>query len=99
MRAIHRMGINRTFHIAALSTLTDPSLWRPAVILLLPTLLLQLAAPTYLRTRLSPSPAFVVIGSLALVLLTQLALPAVFALVHARRSSIPPPPVSALTRA
>ena len=69
------------------------------MILLLPTLLLQLAAPTYLRTRLSPSPVFVVIGSLALVLLTQLVLPAIFALVHARRNGRQAPATPALVRA
>ncbi len=99
MHATHRTRIYRTLHTAAGSTLTQPSLWRPAVILLLPTLLLQLAAPTYLRTRLSPSPVFVVIGSLALVLLTQLVLPAVFALVHARRNGRQAPATPALARA
>ena len=99
MHAAHRIRIYRTLHTAAGSTLTQPSLWRPAVILLLPTLLLQLAAPTYLRTRLSPSPVFVVIGSLALVLLTQLVLPAVFALVHARRNGRQAPATPVLARA
>ena len=99
MHATHRTRIYRTLHTAAGSTLTQPSLWRPALILLLPTLVLQLAAPTYLRTRLSPSPVFVVIGSLALVLLTQLVLPAVFALVHARRNGRQAPPTPALARA
>ena len=99
MHATHRPGIYSTLQIAIRSTMTQPSLWRPAVILLLPTLFLQLAAPTYLRTRLSPSPVFVVIGSLALVLLTQLVLPAVFALVHARRNGLEAPATPVLARA
>ena len=53
------------------ATLTLGALWIPALFLLLPTLALQLAAPHYLRTRLSPSPWFVVAGSLTIVFLTD----------------------------
>ena len=67
-------------------TLRSGALWLPALLLLLPTLALQLAAPHYLRTRLSPSPWFVVAGSLTIVLLTQMVMPAIFAMVHARRT-------------
>jgi hypothetical protein len=78
--------------------LSQPSLWIPALTLLLPTFALQVAAPTYLRTRLSPSPLFVIAGGLLLVLLTQMALPATIALVHARRTRTAPPDVRALLR-
>jgi len=98
MHATHRTRIYSTVQAAARSTLTQPSLWRPAVILLLPTLFLQLAAPSYLRTRLSPSPVFVVIGSLTIVLLTHVVLPAIFALVHARRNAVPAPSLLLLMR-
>jgi hypothetical protein len=66
------------------------TLWVPALIVLFPTLALQLAAPTYLRTRLSPSPWFVILGSVTLLLMTQIAMPAVFALVHALRTGTRP---------
>src|SRR5688572_8079545 len=75
------------------TTLSSISLWLPALTLLLPTLLLQLAAPHYLRTRLSPSPWFVVAGSLAILLLTQIAMPAIFAMVHVRRTGSGAPPL------
>jgi hypothetical protein len=71
---------------ALLGTVSLPSLWIPSLVLLLPTLVLQVAAPTYLRTRLSPSPFFVIAGALLLVLLTQIALPTTIALVHRRRT-------------
>ena len=73
------------------SSMASPSLWVPALALLLPTLVFQLAAPTYLRTRLSPSPWFVLAGSLALVLMAQIVMPAIFAMVHARRTGIAAP--------
>ena len=72
-------------------TLCSGALWIPALSLLLPTLALQLAAPHYLRTRLSPSPGFVVAGSLTIVLLTQMVMPAIFAMVHARRTGVQSP--------
>jgi hypothetical protein len=68
------------------TTLSSISLWIPALILLLPTLVLQLAVPNYLRTRLSPSPGWVIAGSLALLFLTQIVMPSIFAIVHARRT-------------
>jgi hypothetical protein len=77
-------------------TLSRPSLWVPSLLVLLPTLALQIAAPTYLRTRLSPSPYFVVAGGLLLVLLTQVGLPAAIALVHARRTGASRPDMRAL---
>jgi hypothetical protein len=66
-----------------------PSYWIPALTLLAPTLVLQLAAPTYLRTRLAPSPWTVAIGAVLLVWLAQVALPLVCLLVHARRARAP----------
>ena len=68
------------------TTLSSISLWIPALALLLPTLLLQLAVPSYLRTRLSPSPWLVIGGSLTLLFLTQIVMPSIFAMVHARRT-------------
>ena len=76
------------------NTLRSGALWIPALLLLLPTLALQLAAPHYLRTRLSPSPWFVVAGSFTVVLLTQMAMPAIFAMVHARRTGGQRPPLA-----
>jgi hypothetical protein len=76
-------------HLLAFSlqtTLSSISIWIPALTLLLPTLLLQLAAPHYLRTRLSPSPWFVLAGSLTILFLTQIAMTSIFAMVHARRT-------------
>jgi hypothetical protein len=73
--------------IALREALTHPSYWLPALLLLVPTLVLQLAAPTYLRTRLAPSMWTVVVGAVLLVWLTQIALPAICALVHARRTA------------
>ena len=67
-------------------TATRPTLLVPALVLLLPSVALQLALPTYLRTRLAPSPWTVAAGSVLLVWLNQIALPAVIACVHARRS-------------
>ena len=75
------------------STIASPPLWIPALTLLLPTLVFQLAAPTYLRTRLSPSPWFVLAGSLALVLMAQVVMPAIFSMVHARRGGASAPPL------
>lgn len=73
------------------ATLSSGALWIPALFLLLPTLALQLAAPHYLRTRLSPSPWFVVAGSLTIVFLTQIVMPAIFAMVHAHRTGVQRP--------
>ena len=83
---------------ALLVTVSQPSLWIPGLVLLIPTLALQVAAPTYLRTRLSPSPFFVIAGALLLVLLTQIALAATIALVHARRCGAPRPDTLAMLR-
>jgi hypothetical protein len=62
-----------------------PSLAIPAAVLLLPTLVLQLAVPGLLRTRLAPSIWTVVVGSLLIAWLTQVATMASHALVDARR--------------
>ena len=75
--------------VAARDAVKHPSLSVPALILLAPTLVLQLVAPTYLRTRLAPSPWTVAVGAIALVWLAQVALPAICALVHARRLGKP----------
>ena len=74
---------------ALVDTLTHPAYWVPALVLLSPTLLLQLAAPTYLRTRLAPAMWTVIVGSALLVWLAQGAWPAACALVHAARSQTP----------
>jgi hypothetical protein len=66
--------------------LADPSSLRPALALLLPTLGLQLAFPTYLRTRLAPEMWTVGAGAVLLIWLTQAVTPSVCALVHARRT-------------
>ena len=71
---------------AASYVLTRPSSFVPALVLLLPTLALQLVFPTYLRTRLAPSMWTVVAGGAVLIWLSQAATPAVCALVHARRT-------------
>lgn len=70
---------------AACAELRDPRLWMPAAVLLLPTLVLQLAFPHWLRTRLSPSLWTVIAGSLCLVLITQMAAAASWGWVHAIR--------------
>ena len=73
---------------AVREAVTHPRYWLPALVLLAPTLLLQLAAPTYLRTRLAPSVATVAVGAFLIVWLVQVALPANSALVHARRAGM-----------
>ena len=72
-----------------LDTLTRGRYWVPALVLLSPTLLLQLAAPTYLRTRLAPAMWTVIVGSVLLIWLAQIAWPATCALVHGLRSQTP----------
>ena len=74
---------------ALVDTLTHATYWAPALVLLLPTLLLQLAAPTYLRTRLAPAMWTVIVGGALLLWLAQVAWPATCALVHAVRSQTP----------
>jgi len=74
---------------ALVDTLTHATYWGPALLLLSPTLLLQLAAPTYLRTRLAPAMWTVIVGSALLVWLAQGAWSATCALVHAARSQTP----------
>ena len=74
---------------ALVETLTHATYWIPALILLSPTILLQLAAPTYLRTRLAPAMWTVIVGSALLIWLAQGAWPAACALVHAARSQTP----------
>ena len=86
-----RVSASGLLLVSLRATLCSGALWIPALLLLLPTLALQLAAPHYLRTRLSPSPWFVMAGSLTIVLLTQMVMPAIFAIVHARRTGVPSP--------
>ncbi len=74
---------------ALVDTLTHAAYWVPALVLLSPTLLLQLAAPTYLRTRLAPAMWTVIVGGALLVWLAQGAWSATCALVHAARSQTP----------
>ena len=74
---------------ALVDTLTHATYWVPALVLLSPTLLLQLAAPTYLRTRLAPAMWTVIVGSALLIWLAQGAWSATCALVHAARSQTP----------
>jgi hypothetical protein len=74
---------------SALKALRTPSLWIPALILLAPTLAIQLAAPWYLRTRLAPALWTVALGSLLLIWLAQVAWPVVCVLVQARRERRP----------
>ena len=74
---------------SALTALRTPSLWIPSLILLAPTLAIQLAAPWYLRTRLAPAIWTVALGSLLLVWLAQVAWPAVCVYVQARRARRP----------
>jgi hypothetical protein len=76
--------------IATRYVLGRPSSLLPALVLLLPTLALQLAVPTYLRTRLAPAMWTVVAGGAVLIWLSQIATPAVCALVHARRTGTRP---------
>jgi hypothetical protein len=71
--------------IAMRYVLTRPSSLLPALALLLPTLALQLAVPFYLRTRLASAMWTVGVGSVVLIWLSQIATPAVCALVDARR--------------
>ena len=80
------VAVRHLLAFAIRTTLSSISLWIPALTLLLPTLLLQLAVPNYLRTRLSPSPWFVIAGSLTLLFLTQIVMSSIFAMVHARRT-------------
>jgi len=74
---------------SALTALRTPSLWIPALILLAPTLAIQLAAPWYLRTRLAPAMWTVALGSLLLIWLAQVAWPVVCVYVQARRARRP----------
>jgi hypothetical protein len=59
--------------VDAASELRQPRVWLPAACLLLPSLLLQLAFPNWLRTRLSPSTSTVIIGSVFMAWTTQVA--------------------------
>jgi hypothetical protein len=73
---------------AARDTFAHPSYWLPALLLLAPTLVLQLTAPTYLRTRLAPAQWTVALGAVVLIWLSQVAAPAACALVAARRAGM-----------
>ena len=74
---------------SALTALRTPSLWIPALILMAPTLAIQLAAPWYLRTRLAPAMWTVALGSVLLIWLAQVAWPVVCVFVQARRARRP----------
>ena len=74
---------------SALTALRTPSLWIPALILLAPTLAIQLAAPWYLRTRLAPAMWTVALGGVLLIWLAQVAWPLVCVFVQARRTRRP----------
>jgi hypothetical protein len=71
--------------LEACSELRQPRVWLPAACLLLPTLLLQLAFPHWLRTRLSPSMSTVVIGAVFMAWITQVAAAASWGWVDALR--------------
>src|SRR5688572_25704414 len=81
----NRLSVNAVAAVALRNVFTHPSYWLPVLLLLAPTLVVQLAAPTYLRTRLAPASWTVAAGAVLLVWLAQVALPAACALVHARR--------------
>ena len=87
--SLSRLPLTALAKNALVDTLTHPTYWVPALVLLSPTLLLQLAAPTYLRTRLAPAMWTVIVGSALLVWLAQGAWSATCALVHAARSQTP----------
>jgi hypothetical protein len=80
-----RLSFNAVAAVALRDVFTHPSYWLPALVLLTPTLVVQLAVPSYLRTRLAPATWTVAAGAVLLVWLAQVALPAACALVHARR--------------
>ena len=69
--------------------LRDLHIWLPASALLLPTLLLQLAFPELLRSRLAPSIWTVVAGALLISWLTLVAAAASWGWVHALRHRRP----------
>ena len=87
--SLSRLPFTALAKTALVDTLTHATYWVPALVLLSPTLLLQLAAPTYLRTRLAPAMWTVIVGGALLVWLAQGAWPATCALVHAARSGTP----------
>ena len=87
--SLSRLSFKALAKNALVDTLTHPTYWVPALVLLSPTLLLQLAAPTYLRTRLAPAMWTVIVGSALLAWLAQGAWSATCALVHAARSQTP----------
>ena len=80
LRAVARFALQELFR--------RPSYLAPAFLLLAPQLLLQLAAPDYLRTRLAPAAWTVAVGAVLLIWLGQAAVPAICALVHARRTGV-----------
>jgi hypothetical protein len=84
--------------LAARDVIAHPSWTVPALVLLLPTLILQLTAATYLRTRLAPAMWTVAIGSVVLIWWTQVATPIISALVHRQRTGAPSAPVLRLAR-
>ena len=83
-----RLSFNTVVAAAVRDAFAHPSYWLPALFLLAPTLVLQLAVPTYLRTRLAPAAWTVAVGAVLLVWLAQVAVPAACALVYARRAGV-----------
>jgi hypothetical protein len=90
---IRSLAATTRLMLDAASELRQPRMWVPAALLLLPPLLLQLAFPHWLRTRLSPSMSTVIIGAVFMAWITQVAAAAswgwVDALRHQRRVQWP----------
>ncbi len=82
---IRSLAATARLMVDAASELRQPRVWLPAAFLLLPSLLLQLAFPHLLRTRLSPSMSTVVLGSLFIAWTTQVAAAASWGWVDALR--------------
>ena len=83
-----RKVLNATLQVlrAGISDLrSDPGVLLMAGTWLLPTLLLQLAFPWQLRTRLASSMWTVIAGSLAIIWVTQMAVPLTMTAHRARR--------------
>jgi hypothetical protein len=81
-----RLSFGAIASAAGRDVVSHPSYCVPALLLLTPTLVLQLAGPTYLRSRLAPAIWTVLVGAVLLIWLGQIAAPAVSALVRSRRA-------------
>ena len=82
---IRSLATTARLMVDAASELRQPRVWLPAACLLLPSLLLQLAFPHWLRTRLSPSMSTVILGSVFIAWTTQVAAAASWGWVDALR--------------